>query len=500
MKDRKLFNAITKVDEKYIENAANAGVNLAPQQTGNAERERPASVNRSRGVWIIVGAAAACLVLVLTALIVLPALTGKGNQGQGAQKGELPKTAPMKNGESLSGVREAFLGERPSDSETTGEPDMMAPGFPVQKVVEAEVLEVLPDLYYIAGYAGHPLRVAKLRVREQLCGNGFPEEIYLRYSYYDEKIFDGFEYFYISLHQIGIEDYALVNGTANRIDFFPNMFVPASGDDVGYGSVIAINNGKVDGSFWEKANYSFSKWPRSGEIFEQKLSSGLAEYPATRSSTAEEVKANILEQAKGVQAVGYITADDVFVTEEAKALREYLKPAGNSMFSCSVSSMPEKDRACAWYTRYINGFPTEENILINWNDDAPGGVERYGEPYTADDIANAPDLGEAMANIDLSALTPRHIENPVAEDFKYAAANGIYRKVDGKVYGIIRVLWYYKAPAPNKGFIMDDTYFLYGEDGTGREVTRDELREVIGDDAFIMSFPYGDGIYVIYEF
>ena len=88
----------------------------------------------------------------------------------------------------------------------------------------------------------------------------------------------------------------------------------------------------------------------------------------------------------------------------------------------------------------------------------------------------------------------------VAEDFKYAAANGIYRKVDGKVYGIIRVLWYYKAPAPNKGFIMDDTYFLYGEDGTGREVTRDELREVIGDDAFIMSFPYGDGIYVIYEF
>ncbi|MBP5767362.1 MAG: hypothetical protein J6X47_10325 [Clostridia bacterium] len=496
MKDRKLFNAITKVDEKYIENAANAGVNLAPQQTGNAERERPASVNRSRGVWIIAGAAAACLVLVLTALIVLPALTGSG--GPGTQKGELPKTAPMKSGNALSGVRETLLGERPDDAETTGEHDMMAPGFPVQTVVEAEVLEVLPDLYYIAGYAGHPLRVAKLRVREQLCGNGFPEEIYLRYSYYDEKIFDGFEYFYISLHQIGIEDYALVNGTANRIDFFPNMFDLASGGDVGYGSVIAIHNGKVDGSFWEKANYSFSKWPRSGEIFEQKLSSGLAEYPATRSSTAEEVKANILEQAKGVQAVGYITSDDVFVTEEAKALREYLKPAGNSMFSCSVSSMPEKDRASAWYTRYINGFPTEENILINWSDDAPGGVERFGEPYTAADIANAPDLGELLANLNLSELTPRHIENLETVVLKYAVANGIYRKVDGKVYGIIRVLWYYKHPAQNEGFIMDDTYFLYGEDGTGREVTRDELREVIGDDTFIAWFPYGDGMYVIY--
>ncbi|MBO4363540.1 MAG: hypothetical protein J5912_04080 [Clostridia bacterium] len=496
MKDRKLFNAITKVDEKYIENAANAGVNLAPQQTGNAERERPASVNRSRGVWIIAGAAAACLVLVLTALIVLPALTGKG--GRGAQKGELPKTAPMKNGESLSGVREAFLGERPSDAETTGEPDMMAPGCPVQTVVEAEVLEVLPDLYYIAGYPGHPLRVAKLRVREQLCGNGFPEEIYLRYSYYDEKIFDGFEYFYISLRQIGIEDYALVNGTANRIDFFPNMFDTATGDDVGYGSVIAINNGKVDGSFWEKANYAVSRWPRLGEMLEQMIDSGLAEYPATRSSTAEEVKANILERAKGVQAVGYITSDDVFATEEAKALREYLKPAGNSMFSYSVSKIPENDRASAWYTRFINGFPTEEVVLVNWNDGAHGGVERFGEPYTSDDIANAPDLGEALANLNLSELTPRHIENPVAEDFKYVVANGIYRKVDGKVYGIIRVLWYYKAPAPNKGFIMDDTYFLYGEDGTGREVTRDELREVIGDDLFIERFPYGDGMYVIY--
>ena len=152
------------------------------------------------------------------------------------------------------------------------------------------------------------------------------------------------------------------------------------------------------------------------------------------------------------------------------------------------------------FYEYTEARPTEENILINWNDDAPGGVERYGEPYTAADIANAPDLGEAMANIDLSALTPRHIENLETVVLKYAVANGIYRKVDGKVYGIIRVLWYYKAPAPNKGFIMDDTYFLYGEDGTGREVTRDELREVIGDDAFIMSFPYGDGIYVIYEF
>lgn len=74
--------------------------------------------------------------------------------------------------------------------------------------------------------------------------------------------------------------------------------------------------------------------------------------------------------------------------------------------------------------------------------------------------------------------------------FSHSNASGVYRMVDGKAYGIIRVMWYYKYPDISNAYQKDDMYYLYDENGNGKIVERDELREVIGDDYFIQRFSY----------
>lgn len=150
----------------------------------------------------------------------------------------------------------------------------------------------------------------------------------------------------------------------------------------------------------------------------------------------------------------------------------------------------DEERVIAEYTRIINGFRTDERIVINGYNGENGNVSRDGGIYTEDTLAKIPNIGEALANMKLSELNPPHIEIAEGMSFSHSNASGVYRMVDGKVYGIIRVMWYYKYPDISNAYQKDDMYYLYDENGNGKIVERDELREVIGDDYFIQRFSY----------
>ena len=90
----------------------------------------------------------------------------------------------------------------------------------------------------------------------------------------------------------------------------------------------------------------------------------------------------------------------------------------------------------------------------------------------------------------LSELTPPHVDVTSEMHFSHSSAAGVYRKVNGKVYGIIRVMWYYGIDGIENAYQKDDMYVLYDENGNGKIVEREELKNIIGNDYFIQKFSY----------
>ncbi len=461
-----------------------------PSETLTAVKQKVYEKNKlskksTTRAWARALSLAACFALILGAVMVAPLLKG--------DEPIPPAVSTMVSGNKITGVQELMLGEYESDD--PGESEPISPGFGALTVVEAEVVEVLPDAYYHYFYGSSrvSVHVAKLRVIDAIRGEGLPSEIYLRYVHYGTDIFEGYERFMFSLSQIGAENFLLVNQTQGRVDYFPNMYEVPSGD-LGYGFVIAFNDDKVDASFWERANYLSTKYGDTGWFDLYLRDPDRYYYPVGYGSTIAEAKERILASAANAEYAlngDYVTAEDIFISDEQKELHSYLQPGENDTFSYSVTI--RDDRVIATYTRLINGFATNEKIVLNSYEGENGNIKRYGESFSPDDLANVPDIGEAMAGLVLSELHPPHTELKDGMELRYSRAQGFYRKVDGKVYGIIRIQWRYYVDAKREsdkfyfsGYVMDDCYYLYDSEGNGSIVEREELREIIGNDYSVL--------------
>ncbi len=491
MKENEFLNGVSHIETDVVERF----VSMDNELQEKAKKPK-------KGIWLRVGAIAACFMLIAGTVIAVHLLRNPGDKPINPPDNDVPSISTVTSGEKITGVQALEQGSRPSIN--GGKADILSPGFTINTVIEAEVIEVLPDTYYFAASDNMPIHIARLRVVDQIRGEGFPNEIFLYYPYYDTDVFDGYDCFIMSLRQEGVENYALVNGTQSRVDFFSNMFAVSLTWDLGYGSVIAFNDGEVDEGFWEKTDYLFSKSFIPGKNLSD-FAHSIESYPASENTKISEVKSNIIELAKNgedwhVSSAGYdyFTSDDIFVSEEAKAIKAYLEPSETNVFVYELSFSGNGERITAGFTRIINGFKTDETIYINGHNGDNGNVSRRGESYTAADLSKVPNIGETLEKLDLSELKPPHTEIKDGMYLKYANATGVYRKVDGKVYGIVRVIWLHACPEWENACIVDDCYYLYDENGTGSILERDELKEIIGDDPFIpwmlYKYPYNTKI------
>ncbi len=482
MKENKFLDGVSCIDTDVVERF----VSMDDQLIKKAERQK----KKTRFLRFGALAASFALILGVGALIYKDLLKP---QIINPPDSDVPTVSTVTSGNKITGKQEILYGE-PTNKE--GEADMIAPGFEIQTVIEAEVIEVLPDTYYYASSYYLPFHVAKLRVVDQIRGDGLPTEIFLSYPYYGTNIFDGYERFIMSLEQVGIENYMLVNDTQSRVDYFSNMFEVCISRDLGYGSVIAFNDGRVDESFWKSADYLVSKVSIGKDVFEKMLDSPNSyDYPASKNSTVSSVKSNIIKLANDEEnyhissdIFDFVTSDDVFVSDEAKAVKNYVQPSETDVFMQKITL--REDRVIADYTRIINGFITDENICINGYTGDVGNVSERGEGYTRDDLCKVPDIAETLDNMKLSELAAPHIDITSDMHFSHSNATGVYRKVNGKVYGIIRIMWYYGIDGIENAYQKDDMYVLYDENGNGKTVGREELKSVIGDDYFIQKFSY----------
>ena len=467
---------------------------------------------KAQSVWLRIGVIAACLAFIVSALIVVPMLqeddpkplplpettqsgsdttadeeetTAVGEESTTPSYITLPPISIIQSGKEIADRTNITCGNTGSSSGS--EAEMYSPGFYIQTVVYATVIEVLPDTYYVPG-RNTEYRVARLSVIDSIRGEGLPQEIFFRFPYYSAGVFEGYDAFIFSLDQVGIENYLMINDTKKEATYFADMFQIATVDDLGYGSVIAFNNEKVDVSFWDRVRH----YNVSAHIDTMLSDPQTYLYPVGRDTTLEEAKANIAELAQKdnmftdeVAACDYVAAEDIFISDESKQIKNHLTSSSFDVFKQTISI--GSDSIVAQYTRLINGFETDEKIVIRVDKSSKTArIEKRGEPYTSDDLERIPNIGEVLENMALYELKPPHLEIVDGLHFAYSTAEGGYRKVDGKIYGIICLVWSYTCDNLINGYISDDCYYLYDENGNGWIVERDDLRKLLGDEDWIV--------------
>ncbi len=437
-------------------------------------KERLVSKRKQESFWVRLGAIAACLVIMISVVILRPMF-----------QNDFTNKPPHK----LTGKQEVVFGNIEDDDNQLGEPAPMH--FLMSTIVEAKVVEILPGSYYIPVDYRDTTRyhIVRLSITDLLRGNGHPKEIFFRFSDYPADIFNGYDSFILSIEQVGVENFMMINETKGEISYFPHMYEVAGPEDLGYGCVIAFNNRSVDASFYDKLTpYNKGYYKKMYLIDDPERYN----FPASRNSTVYEVKKNIRalvkkwdeETADRVYAIkpfyDYYLAEDIFISDDGKKIQRYINDEANC-FTQHITI--NDDRILAEYTRIINGFTTDERISVNGYSGENGNVLREGGLYSAEDISNTPDIGSVIEKLNLAEIEPPHIDAPDKFNYKGSVAKGFYRKIDGKTYGIVRILWYYNDLLLSDNMyadVVDHLYYLYDSEGNVSIVERDDLRELLG--------------------
>lgn len=343
-----------------------------------------------------------------------------------------------------------------------GQASLRIPEFSVGITVEATIT-VLSGTYE----THTEFYVAKAEVVDRLLGEDIPSVIYLQYycSQYSRDLFSAEETYLLSLVQVGLDDYGMIDVDKNKVVYFPHMYEIHVGPE--WGSAISFTDGVANGRL------PTAEARRAAEDVGRPLD-------VQPGDTKEEAKKQILARIEELRQQGtdlseyrHITADDLFFTEEAKVVREQVSADGQNVFFHTLSG------SVVTYTRIIHGFDTSETVVLTW-EEGEVTVTRSSQCFTEKDLAAVPDIGQLIESLDLSTLSPPHRTDTAGMKKQRVAAEGWYRKVDGQVYGAVRVLWWYKTSSG--GIAQDDLFFLVSSDGSYRRIERAELREFFGSD------------------
>lgn len=438
----------------------------------------PALIRRADGKpkapWLRWTALAACLALVIgLGTLFLP------QQEPKATRTPLPLMDLVNhsvNPEKITGVQvlgSPVSGSPGSSSGTQGCPPVF--DYQYNLMVEARVLEVLPDVYTDALWPGWKYRVLRMQTLEAVVGHNFPKEFYLRLDSRISTDLGQFDSLIFSLTQAGIEDYLMVNQTTRTTEAFTLIFDMQSSRWSMYNTAIGFSDGELDPALWDLPGWDL------GSYYEQKILEGTTytAIPVQAGTSPEKAKEKIARYAANKPALQNLQVktqadfpeDDVF---------DYVKPFDNGVFAQEYD-----DAGCVEYTRLINGFHTTERITVYG-----GTVYRYGEAFTQEDLSALPNLGGFIAELNLE-----HIQQPNADLYRdkqvsllRQGAAGLYAKVDGTVYGIVKVTWRYVQSGIYDTTIpefYDTLYYLVDADGTIHLTSWEELRKLIGDDPFL---------------
>ncbi len=360
--------------------------------------------------------------------------------------------------------------------------------------VAAKVLRVLPDLYEVGSDSwSRGVSVMELEIVEVIRGTEFPETVFAVTGSTNADVLTRYDYVVFPIKQISIENdimYNLTTDETETADCLFQCYADASG------AAYAFTDGKLDASLWEQEG-----WSGDADYMQRRLSGiehsfgGYDLIELTRNMSYEQFKLNLqkfIGQFKSnTDRYGAVTGEQLwqerfsFLTRgEWDALMDYVEPFTNGVFVQGLTH--DEDSSHLGYVRHIYGFYTNEKIFLN----SDGKAEYRGEPFTAEELENIPDLAEIIDDLNIEWISPPHLwQFPFRDPSVWAE----YVKHEGEVYGVISLYW----DIETKGWdgemdrYLDERYYLVSFDGTYREVSREELGETLGDSYRVSDFVYG---------
>lgn len=457
---------------------------------------------KTKRKWLRFGAIAACFLLIVSAVIVVPMLR-EDNPGIIPEPGttEKPVVNPPDytpiifdatvSPEHLNGNSLEFIVG--SSVAISGGESAEPPAFQFSQgiAVKAKVVKNHPDKYYkldvSSDYYPTAYRLIQMETIEVISGENvpqyflylIPEHVYVDMSVYDSLL--------ISVTQLGFENYVLKNVTQNQMESFELPIFSDYQDHPELGNIIAFTDGIFDESLWQNETwlfgYQFARYyldnPEHSDLV---VARGDSESKVI-SAIKEQYDAWYNNHTLSVKTLG-------FTTQAAKDALEYVKPFANGVFSQTY--LPYNGELI--FRRYINGCQTEETITI----DLLTEEVTYSEVrYTKEDMAQMENISAHLSKKATEYAeqlpTPPHTD-PEGKELLCLNLYAWYVKVDGKLYGVVKTAWRYKEK--DDWFIQyyDDSYVLYDMTaGTATDISRDDLVNIVGT-RNVYSGEYGIGI------
>ena len=342
--------------------------------------------------------------------------------------------------------------------------------------VTAKLMEVLPDVYtFYDDWNQYEFCLLKMETVKLLRGENMTKEFYYLVPVAfmtDFSVFDRFVMF--DMTQFGFEYSVIYNKTkdkAEQLSLVLFAYIEYDYCRLG-GKLMAFDSeGRMDDRLWN-ANQSWKDATERATTVETLIQ---AEEKAMDVNLEYTVRVNLLSEVEG----------------ETAEIVEWITSFENVVFvSRRISSSFIVER-------YINGFPTNERVVVYGKDWNRGGEYDYYKSTTVkfdeEDINALPDLSLAYETIhsqfEKGKITPSHLKGYEDMELYSYGIFGWYAKTEDGILGIIRVTWRYKIHPS----CYDDAYFVieYGSNKC-KAIDRDDLVAKFGqyETTYISDEPY----------
>jgi len=435
--------------------------------------QKQANKSKSKGVWLRFGAIAACFLLIVSAVIVVPMLRedspGVISEPETTDDNNSPNI-PIVNIQTPSNAPQYYGSESSSGMSGEGQVEVDPTGI----CVTAKIVEVLPDVYtFFDDWEQNEFGLLHMRTVKLLRGKEMTEEFYYLVPVNFLTDFTVFDSFVIKdMAQFSYEYSVMYNktqGTAEQLNLIVFGYRIYGYTVLGANFMAFDSNGNFDEGMWN-SNVAWKAVTERAQI----------------PDSIDEVEKAILEDEWKQDLYAHLLND---ISGEARNALEQIKTFDNGIF------VPRFSNVVLWFspevqfyaTRYINGFATNEKVSV-WCKEWTGGDQdtyTYTKArFNEEDMNRLPDLVSGFESVkgalSSGSITPPHFENQEELRNTTSGVFGWYAKTENGVIGIVRVTWcFYSAKYQ---FYYDDAYYIveYGVDEC-KPISRDNLLEMLGD-------------------
>lgn len=415
-----------------------------------------------KSVWLRVGAVAACFLLIVSAVIVVPMLREN-------EPGIIPNpNIPIVNIQIPSNAPQYYGTESSSGTSEGGQTDVDPTGISVT----AKLIEALPDVYtFFDDWNQDEFRLLRMQTIKLLKGQEMTEEFYYLIPVNFFTDFSVFDCFVIkNMAQFSYEHSVLYNqtqGAAEQLNLVIFGYRVHGYTALGENITAFDVNGNFDERLW-KANTAWISATERSPIMDTLVQ---AEKAIQENEWEQDLYVHLLKDISG----------------KAETVLEDIKTFDNGIFvpQFSTNVLYFSPEVQFHATKYINGFATNEQVSV-WCKEWAGGDQdtyaytkaRFGE----DDMNRLPDLALAFESVKgaLNDMKAPHFDN--REELRNTTSGifGWYAKTETGVIGIIRVTWCFYTE--KQQFYYDDAYYIieYGANECN-PISRDALLELLGE-------------------